>query len=261
MAEMTDKLAQMIEVRDHTLALFAEISKPADVPSQIRDALGYSERTITHMIGFNNALAAARLDATSGDYHDISYVNPDVDIVFKQEGKNPVYYFAANVFQEHQALFGEDTHLNIAIVQDNESVSRWISSYHSLVFYDSISPDSYGSSNLYPDHTLLLNFWFVPEALDGQQILDKLPMAKVVRDNIRFVGSTIRNGLTHFDFVYDALAQAEVEAETPYVDDLAEKFSTFLRERGNFTFSIVEAGLVSIDGKKHMIYTGSEKIF
>lgn len=165
------------------------------------------------------------------------------------------------MFQEHQALFGEDTHLNIAIVQDNESVSRWISSYHSLVFYDSISPDSYGSSDLYPDHTLLLNFWFVPEALDGQQILDKLPMAKVVRDNIRFVGSTIRNGLTHSDFVYDALAQAEVEAETPYVDDLAEKFSTFLRERGNFTFSIVEAGLVSIDGKKHMIYTGSEKIF
>jgi len=261
MAEINDKLGLMIEVRDHTLALFAEISKPSDVPSQIRDALGYSERTIKHMVGFNNALATARPDATSDDYHDISYVNPDVDMVFKQEGKNPVYYFAANVYQEHQATLGEGTHLNMAIVQDNESRSLWISSYHSLVLYDSVSPDSYGSSNLYPDHTLLLNFWFVPEALDGQQILDKLGMAKVVKDCVKFVGTTIRNGLTHFDFAYDALAQAEVEADTHYVDDLAKKFSTFLRKRGNFTFSVVEAGLVSIDGKKHMIYTGSEKTF
>lgn len=247
-------------VRKHTLDMLAEIRRPLIFPSSLRYAVGASDITKRHAARFQSILASGRDKRMSEDIHDVFHPNPNVDIVFRMEGENPVYYYAGNVLKSTEAELGENFFVNVHIMQNAGRNGMWDCQFVALPHGDETDPLGLGPSNLKPEHSMLLHFMFTPEVLDGPELLVRMGGSQNSKDHTRFLTTDIRNGYTHFDFAWDGLKYADVEANIPYIPGIAERNSTFLRNRGDFIFSVIEVGVVDIAGKKHGVYTGSERI-
>ena len=256
MSVIAIKYDEMTDVRQYAITHLNEITNDG-VSSRFKNVLGYSDLTLKQAKALSKILSSPRKGAISNNFQDIGTINKNVDMVFQLESLNPVYYFSANIADWHKKQTKDALFLNISILQENKvSNGDWLLSYI-MASFDSTAPINVGSSELYPEKQMLLNFWFTKNQLDSQTALKTFSLRK----HIRYAGSTLREGLLHLDFQYNGIEHAEAEARRSYIGNLAQKHSRFLKKRGNFTFSVVEIGTTQIGNKKHWVYTGSEKTF
>lgn len=194
--------------------------------------------------------------------------DPKGDVIYQQEGPDHVYYFAHHLTGPYlnswaAALDNVETgkpYLNIAFAQTNQFVPRggWHCSYYYLE-YDDTSLRVINSSNLQPEKDMTINFWYSLKRLDGRTFLENFPACENTKAYISLTEERETEGFKEFVFRHDALSHAEEKAKIKYRDDLAERYSRFLIDKGNRKFSIVEVGTVELGDRKHWVYTGSEQ--
>jgi len=272
----TDEIARQIrEIQLNAIDL-GVLGSSQDIPSETNKKaiklpilLHYSSTIRKHFQTLRGVLYEPRefqvVDKTGQPWrNDV----PDGDVIFRMEGRNPVYYFATHLTSPYlnswaaamDSLSSGRPFLNIAILRNNSSHDGiWKMVYNFTDHKDATSNNNVSMSNLYPERQMALQFWYSPKQLSAKYIFDKFPCAEIVKEHLNLVGdkkvSNFRQVIFHFDG--KRFADRE-EHDRVWRDDLPDKYAAFLRKRGNFDFSVVEIGTTTLGGQKHWIYTGSE---
>lgn len=268
-----EDIAKIVRDRQLDIFNFGVLGSDVEVPdkhnskaTKLPNLLRYSPKVIKHMqamIGIFSSPKAFEIE-TGKFYHD----NLTADVLYCKEGQNHVFYFTHNTIQHYlnglimSNKSGEGySDLIVSILQENERrAGKWIADYNFFDFStDETFERSFPGGNLHPERQMLLSFWFSPKKLDGIYFLKNYPSSQIVKDHLSFTGEKKASGFRFFNFHYDSLSHADKEEKMPYIEDLAVRYSSFLRKKGNIDFSIVEIGIVTLDGVKHWIYTGSEQ--
>ncbi len=261
-------------VRDRQLDIFnyGVLGSDIEVPNKqnskatkVPHLLKYSPKVLKHMqtmIGIFSSPKAFETESAKF-YHD----ETTADVLYCKEGKNHVFYFTHTSIEAYLngLMMGTNNEvysdLIVSIMQENEIRNGvWMADYNFIDFStDETLERSFPGGNLHPEQQMLLSFWFSPKKLDGNYFLKNYPSSQIVKDHLSFTGEKKASGFRYFNFHYDSLSHANKEEKMPYIEDLAIRYSSFLRKKGNIDFSIVEIGTITLDGTKHWIYTGSEQ--
>lgn len=263
-------------IRDVQLNMFdyGVIGSNTDLPQgpdpkavKLPHLLRYSPTILQHMQTLIGILRAPR-DFQITNQPDTGWMGkkPDGDVIYSKNGKNHEYEFAHHLTSPYlnawaaafDKLAKEEPMLITYIIQQNElDNGTWYMGYRCR-YWSNPNPNTIGS-NYFPERDKVLNFMYSPIRLDGKSMYKKMGFAPVVRDRVTFMGEVQKGNFRSFIYHFDALSFADLEAKQSYVDDLAERYSSFLRKKGNVEFAIVEVGTVTLNGKKHWVYTGSEQ--
>lgn len=268
-----EAIARIVRDRQLDIFNFGVLGSDVEVPdkqnpkaTKLPNLLRYSPKVIKHMqtmIGIFSSPRAFETE-TGKFYHD----NVTADVLYCKEGQNHVFYFTHNTIEHYLngLIIGNESgegysDLIVSILQENERRGgTWITDYN---FFDFSTDETQGRSfpggNLHPEQQMLLSFWFSPKKLDGSHFLKNYPSSQIVKDHLTFTGEKKVSGFRFFNFHYNSLSHADKEEKMPYIEDLAVRYSSFLRKKGDIDFSIVEIGTVTLGGVKHWVYTGSEQ--
>lgn len=266
------------ELRDRSLDIldFGVISSTSEVPNKhdskatkLPYLLRYSPIINSHMNNLRRILSSPRefqiVDKPGQAWRSDL---PDGDVIYRRERKNHVYYFTHDLSSEDlnpflaafNSLKENDPFLCVSIVKINEGTHKhlWDLGYFFSI-HDETSNINIKASNLSPERDMVLNFWFSPRRMDGEEIFKKFPTCEFVKGYLTFVGTEDIQGFRHHIIHYNALGQAEVEEKSNYIYDLAYQYSSYLRRKGNLQFSIVEIGKIKLHSQSYWVYTGSEQ--
>ncbi len=264
-----DETAMLIRQRQLDMMNYGVLGSDIEIPNRdnskaitLPHLLGYSHRLNHHfdvMRGVLHAPNQFQITPYNGLHSDETI---EGDVLYHQEGKNHIYSISNNVISPFTNPFiaaGDNPMLYIYIIQDNNRKhGTWGASYHYLA-RNRLSEDNIGSSFLFPEKHMTLNFWYSPKQLTGKDIYDYTKGDfETSRKNTKYIGEEKREGFRKFNFHFDAAATAEtLESEPmPHSSDIEK--AEFLRQKGDVEFSVVEVGTVMLGGKKHWVYTGSE---
>lgn len=262
-------------IRDVQLNMFdyGVIGSNTDLPQgpdpkavKLPHLLRYSPTILQHMQTLIGILQSPREFQVTNqpDSWDESQ-RPDGDIIYSAEGKNHVYYFANHLMSPYlnswaaaiDSLEKDIPSMHVYIMQENEKAKGiWTVDYNCR-YFDSTHKNNI-ASNFYPERDMVLNFTYSPTRLNGE-FFSKNHHARVVQDRLTYIGEKTTGDFRSFIYGFNALSLAESEAKQDYIKDLAERYSGFLRQKGNIEYAVVEVGTVTLNGKKHWVYTGSEQ--
>lgn len=241
---------------------------PDKKSTKLPHLLRYSPTILKHFETLRNILAEPK-EFKIVDRVGMSWTDdvPDGDVIFRMEGKNPVYYFTHHLTSPYlnawsaaiSTYLSGEPYLCVAILQNNEKMSGLWQSVYSFSDHSEVSENNVAMSNLYPERHMALQFWFSPTKLTPNDFLEKFPSSQVVRDHLKLVGEKTDSGFRQIILHFEGKKYAEKELrDRIWRDDLPDIYAALLNKRGDFDFSIVEIGTAILGGKKHYVYTGSE---
>jgi hypothetical protein len=274
--ETVHGLAQ--QIRDRTLdALdFGVIASETQLPHQLSDKtirlpflLRYSSQLISHMNNLRSILANPHeFELTTSQGGNWGCDKLAYNIVYESAGLDHIYYFnhplladtTASLEASPNSIFENEPFIDVAIVNVGEKKRHgfWLTSYRYSV-YDSISPRNISGSDLQPEKSMLLNFWFSPKRLTGKQIQDYFYLSAHTRRYIEFLETKDQQGFRYH--LYRHKAALHANSFQKFKSHWAEEprvINSLLR-KGDRDFTVVEIGTIDLAGQNYYIYTGSEQ--
>jgi hypothetical protein len=221
--------------------------------------LDYSSNTKHHKELLSRLLVSADPKSVSKYvYGSGGHLDAATDFVCDSHDHYLVYYMTYP-FIERVRPFIEKYKLIVDITKPLKSYpNMWDMEYH--YSEHGFSPENIAGSSIFPERLMLLQFWFTGNVLSSEEILEKMSPSPYMATYLEVGETFVYRGFTHHQFVFDG-ARMAMDAESKRAfGDATESVVRNLTFRGKYRFSIVEVGTALIEGKAHVVYTGSERI-
>jgi len=270
-----DEVAKIIRQSILDLIEIGVVGSDEEIPSEphkkavkLPVLLRYSTPVKQHFATLKSILSAPR-EFRIVDAQQVGQIwegDPDGDALKTFENKNVVYYIANHLTSGHvnawaaalEGLRNMKPLLYVSILKDNHKGGVWKLGYYYLEWFNPLSPRLIGSTELRPERQTTLEFWFSPQRMTPDEMLQQMYISPNLRDHLSVGSDEIQDGFRRVLIAFDAERYANTVEESREVNDQHLKKARFLRDRGNYRFAIVELGVKTIGGQQFWVYSGSE---